>query len=295
MPPWMREFGYNMERFFDNIQGWQIAAVVIGFILFILIMVAITTALSTIGRIGLIQGTLKAEEEVESMTFGELFESGKPFFWRILGFNLLVGLAIFLLVLILIVPIVLVTALTFGVAMVCLIPLICLLIPVSWLVTVILEQANIAIVVEDLSMLDGLKQGWEVFRENIGNMIVMGLILGLGGAVVGFVMALPIFFTMMPLLIGGVAAAANESPMFAGSGMVVSAVCCLSYLPVLILLSGILQAYIKTAWTLTYLRLTGQSAPPVVAGEEALPEEAPVEESLPDDDMDIQEVEAGEE
>ena len=122
-----------------------------------------------------------------------------------------------------------------------------------------MEQANIAIVVEDLSMLDGLKRGWEIFRANIGNMIVMALILVIGGGIVGFVMALPLMFAIFPLIIGGVTAAAGEAPLFAGGGAMVSLLCCVSYLPVLIVLGGVLQAYIKTAWTLTYMRLAAET------------------------------------
>jgi hypothetical protein len=37
------------------------------------------------------------------------------------------------------------------------------------------------------------------------------------------------------------------------------------YLPVLLVLSGILRAYIGSAWTLTYLRLTGRTPVPPAA------------------------------
>ena len=38
-----------------------------------------------------------------------------------------------------------------------------------------------------------------------------------------------------------------------------AALCFVAYLPVLILLNGVLRAYIESAWTLTYLRLTGKT------------------------------------
>jgi len=260
IPPGMRQFFYGLENFFENIHGWQIAAIVIGSILFFLILFFILSALSTVGRIGLIQGTVKAESGVESLSFGELFNSGKPFFWRIFGFNILAGIAIFIIVLLLMVPLIATAVLTLGIVLICLIPLICLLVPVSWLVTVVFEQINIAIVVEDLDIIAGLKRGWEVFRENIGNMIVMGLILGIGGFIIGFILAIPLIIVMVPVAIGIIGGTTSGSEFLFGGGIAVALICLATYLPVLIVLNGILQSYIKTTWTLTYLRLTGGKA-----------------------------------
>jgi hypothetical protein len=277
-PPEFERFFFDMERFFDNIEPWHIMLFVAGMLLFFFILWAIMTALSTVGKIGLIQGTQQAEAEIEpeTMSFGELFRSGTPFFWRILGLNLGFGLAIFLLVMILIVPLALVTVFTLGLGLICIIPLVCILIPVGWLVGVVLEQANIAIVVEDLGIIEGLQRGWNVFRENLGTMIVMGLILGIGGAIVGLIFALPMIMVVVPLMIGIMTSLAMESEVALGSGVITSGICCVAYLPVLIVLSGILKAYIESAWTLTYLRLTTGSPEPEPMPE-ALPEELPEE------------------
>jgi hypothetical protein len=261
VPPGMREFFNNMEYFFDHIQGWQIAMMVIGLFLFFLILGLIFTALSTVGRIGLIQGTVKTHKVVdlesgERLTFGELFNRGKPFFWRIFGFNILVGLAVFLAVIVLVIFFATVAVMTLGIAMICLIPLICLLIPASWLLSVLFEQVNIAIVVEDLSITDGLRRGWEIFTENIGNLIVMGLILGIGGWLVGLILALPMIAVVVPLVVGIVGGIRTSSELWFGGGIATAALCFGLYLPALILLNGILQGYIKTAWALTYLQLT---------------------------------------
>ncbi len=257
IPPGLRQFFYSFENFFENIQGWQIAAMIIGFILFVLILIFIFSAINTVGRIGLIQGAVKADGGAESMPFGELFNSGKPFFWRVFVFNFLAAIALFIIVLVLLLPAIGLTALTFGVGLICLIPFICLLIPASWVVSVVFEQVNIAIVVEDLNIIDGLKRGWNVFRENIGNMVVMALILGIGGFIVGFIMALPLILMIVPAAIGIIGGVTSGSEFLFGGGIAVALICLAAFLPVLIVLDGILQSYIKTAWTLTYLRLTG--------------------------------------
>jgi len=279
LPPGFQQFSYNLEHFFRQIQAWQIVTLILGLFLLGLIISAIMAAINTVGRIGLIQGTLAAEDGTESMKFIELFNDGKPFFWRIFGFNLLAGLAIFVIILLLFLPFIGIAVLTFGIGILCLFPLLCILIPASWLVGVILEQANIAIVVEDLNILDGLKRGWQVFRDHLGNMIVMALILGIGGGIIGFVLALPVFLLVAPVLFGVIAGTAAGSDFLFGGGIAIALLCFAVYLPVLILLGGILHAYLKTAWTLTYLRLT-QAAPASVESLEKLPDPPASDDTL---------------
>jgi hypothetical protein len=123
------------------------------------------------------------------------------------------------------------------------------LIPIGWAVTVVIEQASIAIVLENLGVGDGLRRGWEVVRANIGTMILMALILFIGSAVVGIVLAIPLIVAVVPLVIGS-AAGVERAPLLTAG------ICCAIYLPILLLLNGILTAYIQSAWTLTYMRLT---------------------------------------
>jgi len=278
VPPQFQEFFNGVQIMFDKIQGWQIAIVIFGLFMIFLILSIILFALNSIGRIGLIQGTVKADTGAETLTFIELFNGSKPFFWRILGINLLAGWAMFFLTLLIVMPFVGLTFLTFGIGLFCLLPLLCILVPSIWLASVVLEQANIAIIVENLSMLEGLKRGWQVFKENIGNMIVMALLLGIGGGIIGFILALPLILALAPIMLGFMASSIGNDPGWAGGGLGLAILCILAYLPVLILLNGILQAYIKSAWTLTYLRLTSHEG--ILASDEEIPIE-----SLPVDDF----------
>jgi hypothetical protein len=125
---------------------------------------------------------------------------------------------------------------------------------------VILEQANAAIVIEDLRMFDGFKRGWEIVKANVGPVIIMALILLFGGAIVSIIFAVPIFFMIFPLI------PSLMTGEFQRSGFLVAGLCFVAYLPILILLNGILTAYIQSAWTLTYMRLTApkENAPVLV-------------------------------
>ncbi len=282
-PPGMQNYFNNIESFFESIQAWQIAALIIGSILISLILIFIFTALRTIGRVGLIQGTVKGKDTIEGesasgMTFRTLFNSVKPFFWRIFGFNILSGIAVFILGFSLIIPIIAFAIFTLGIGLLCLVPLICLLIPIGWLVSVLFEQVNIAIVVEDLNILDGLKRSWEILRDNIGNLIIMGLILLLGGGLISVILALPMISIGLPLIVGMMRSVNTGSDFFLSGGIIASALCCAAYVPVLVILRGILQAFIKTAWTLTYLDITHYEPPATEIFEQPNEENDPLSE-----------------
>jgi hypothetical protein len=250
-------YSYSFENYFTQIPDWQVWLIVAAIVLVVLLLVILGIFLGTMGRIGLIRGTLQSEEGVTTLMFGELFNGGLPYFWRIFGLNLIVGLALALAGILAVVIFILGTVVTLGLGLVCLIPTLCLLVPLGWLVNIFLEQANIAIVVEDLGIMDGLQRGWQVFRENIGMLIVMGLILVLGvGLIGGFIIGLPVVFFIGPAVFGAIAGTQQALQ----GGIAIAVLCLVAYIPVAIVLNGILQSYIRSAWTLTYLRLTSQPA-----------------------------------
>lgn len=258
LPPQFEQFFANSERFFNEM--WWVGGLLIC-LTCVLILVAIF--LTTIGRIALIKGTLKAEEGAERMGFIELFNASTPYFWRVFGLSIMLFFLFFVLVMFGVLVFMAATMLTFGVALICLVPLCCLLIPVMWAVSVILEQAYIAIVVEERGVADGLSRGWEVAKSHWEPMLVMGVILVLGAAILGLLLAVPLFLIMFPLFFTmGLTGGDNMAPLAIGG------ICFLVYLPVLIVAGGILKAYVQSAWTLTFLRVTGRGPNPEIVSSE---------------------------
>jgi hypothetical protein len=125
---------------------------------------------------------------------------------------------------------------------------------------VVAEQAQIAIVLEDLSLVDGFKRGWEVVKSNAVSIVIMALILLIGGGIIGVIFALPLIIAFIPIFIGMVASQQSLMPIYIGLA------CCAIYFPILIFFNGVLTAYIQTAWTLTYMRLTSpkEEAPVII-------------------------------
>jgi hypothetical protein len=253
LPPEIQPY-YNQ---FANLPQWMIVLLVLLAILVALILVVLAIFLGTIGRVGLIRGVQQADQGAVRLLFNELFNGSMPYFWRVFGLNLLFGLAAALVGILVVIFVIIGAVVTLGIGLICLIPLLCLLVPIGWFVNIILEQANIAIVVENLGILDGVRRGWDVVRNNLGIVIVMGLILFIGvGLIGGFIIGLPLVAIVIPAVLG--AAAGTRTTL--GGGLLVAGLCFVAYLPVLIILNGILRSYVESAWTLTYLRLTGRPA-----------------------------------
>jgi hypothetical protein len=229
------------------------------------IIVIITAFLSTIGRIGLIRGAAQAEGGVETLVFGQLFSESMPYFWRMFWLGLVLTLPVILVV------VIVVFALAAGIGVAAtggdeaaalgvlgILPIMlgcfCLLVPVMFVLGMIFRQAERAIVLEDLGVMPALSRGWEIFRANLGPIILMAIILGVIGFGVGLVFAIPIILIVFP---AAFAFALGEAQNF--TPLIFAAVCFCLYVPVLWLLQGILVSYTESAWTLTYLRLTNKS------------------------------------
>jgi len=223
---------------------WVVALIILG----IIVLMLLGIFLGTVGKIGLIRGALRGDEGAERLHFRELFKESTPYFWRVFLLSFLIGLAF----LIVFVPLVLFGVLTAGVGFLCLIPLICVLVPVTWVVGLVVRQADAAMVIENLSMADGVRRGWAVVRSHLGPVLLIWLITGLIGIVIGVAIALPILIVVVPAAIG-FAMSGGEMPTTA---LLVSGLCFVVYLPFLIVARGILTTFVQSAWTLTFLRLT---------------------------------------
>jgi hypothetical protein len=132
---------------------------------------------------------------------------------------------------------------TLGTAGIIALVVCCPLTLVSYVLSAVRAFADRACMTENLGVLDAYSRGWEVLRSNLGQVVILFLIqiaLGIG---VGILLFVPSFLI---------------------------ALCCLLW-PILWLISGTLQAYFSTLWTLGWRQWVG--AKPV--GEPPSPTPAP--------------------
>ena len=187
-----------------------------------------------------------------------------PYFWRVFWLSFLIGTP-FVIAIIAI-------AIGFVVTMIplasnnpnmagflILLPVLCILLCVILILGIVVSfistQAERAIVLEDKSILDGFKRGWEVLTKNLGPILIIWLISAAIGVVAAIVIALPLLVVMVPLVIAFVANMNNLN--FSFTPWIVAFVCIIcAYAPISWLANGIVMTYLQSVWTLTYLRIT---------------------------------------
>ena len=251
--PNFRQYNFPFSQL--HLQNWEIAAIVLAVILVILLLAVIAIILGTIGEIGLIRGATKVERGASRLGLGELFSESFHYFWRIILINIiywLIGVALFALFFL---PIIF----TCGLFVLC-------LLPISWFIALVFAQVRIALVADDLGLGTAISRGWQVVVQNLGVMIVMALILYLViGLLVGTLISLPFIALLGPVAAGLALSTITNFQAALPTGAIISLIGGIIYIPILIVLSGILRGYITTGWTLTYLRLTAPKPPEPVA------------------------------
>jgi hypothetical protein len=256
-------------RWFRTIEE-NITTILVILLAVVCIIWIISIFLGVIGKVGLIRGTVQAEGGADALVFGELFSGSVPYFWRMFGLSLILALPAIILAIA--VAVIVVGALFASggeesgvLAVFALIPVIfgciCLLIPVMFVLRMIFRQSERAIVLEEMSVLPAITRGWEVFRANLGPVILMAIILGVIGFIIGLVITVPVFLIVFPAMLAfAVGEGQNMTPVY------LMGVCFCIYIPIAWLLQGIGISYIESAWTLTYLQLTKpQNNAPIVS------------------------------
>jgi hypothetical protein len=125
------------------------------------------------------------------------------------------------------------------------------LIPLGIAITIYTLLTQIALVVEELDIVTAFQRAWEVLRSKLGEVAVMGLILGVGGFVAGLILAIPFFLMALPLVTGLIL----DTDMSSIAGLSITVFGILLYLPILLVAGGIMRTFITGSWTLTYRSL----------------------------------------
>lgn len=249
----------SFEQFFRSladIQPW--IWVVVGVSIFVLIVVISFLSLmaGTLGTTGVVKGTSMADqanEEDKPLSLGVVFKGLKPYYWKVLLLTLIVNVGGFVLGMILLIPILILTVCTFFLAGI-------LMIPISWFIHTWVRFTTIAIIEEDLGIMDAIKRAWSLLIKNLGNVAIVFLILGVGGALIGVALIIPIILSLLPLIINITATGIDTI----SSSLTLTAILLAIALPLVIFLGGVLRAYVLSAWTLTYRRVAAESALPEV-------------------------------
>jgi hypothetical protein len=242
----------NFGEFIASVPIWVWVLLAIGLVLVLmlvgLILSVVFLLVGTLGETGVISGTGLADEadlEAPPLSFSTIFNKLKPHYWKVVLLRIGLYLLGFLLMLILLIPILLLISCT------CCLGLL-VLIPIGWLIDTLVNFTIIAMIEEELGIFPAINRAWQVITRNLGHVVVMFLILGVGGLIVGLIISLPLIIIPVPL----VANLLISSGQMIGVGLVLSILLSLVFIPLLVFLAGVLRAYILASWTLTFRLLT---------------------------------------
>ncbi|MCC7360790.1 MAG: hypothetical protein IT317_15010 [Anaerolineales bacterium] len=249
-----RQIMPSQLRSLDETTVWLI---LLGVAALIILLGIVLFILAIYSRGALIGGVLTADQQ-SRVSFGEASAFGRKYFWTVLGIGLVVwvvGLALGLMSII-------------SFLTVCLAPLACIGFIVIALLGVYARLAQITAINDAVGLSEALPRAWRFITTNLGSVFLMGLILVILQAVISFVAALPFIALALPAILV-VIGYANDAPIAGNVGLAVAGLCVVAYLPILIVLSGIVETWVMAAWTLTYKQLTGRA--PAPAAPAALP------------------------
>jgi hypothetical protein len=265
LPPGLED---NLLRILQFIET---PAFIIGFIIFVFVIIFIVAFFNIMGKVGLIQGALDADAGAEHLGFGGLWQSGLHYFWRFLGLTLLIGSPIFLIYLVLLFAglLVLFAYITgsqnssFGLtnpAFFAIISVLCVISCLVFLLAIVLSflspQAERAIVIENEGVISGIRRGWNVLTKNLGPILIVWIILVVISVVAGVLIALPLLIIVAPAVIAFAVSMAAGGNNLSYTPLIFAGLCIVAYIPVSLVANGILAAYTESVWTLTFLRLT---------------------------------------
>ena len=217
LPP---DIAAEFERLMATIAPLLVAGICLG-----LIVAIIFWLIRLASQAGMIQSAHLLDSEIDT-SFGEAFTAGISKIWQLIGVNvvlygpmIVVGLIfasiVFATVGLSVFQDVQGTAGDFealfaslGVVMICAALLFCLLVPLSIVVTFIYPFAQRGIVLRDMGVMESIRHGWDVIKNNIGEVILLAIFFVVIGFIFNFIVGLallpfaflsfgPTFFDLM--------------------------------------------------------------------------------------------------
>lgn len=248
LPIIFTDFGSGREPFFVNEPIY-----IFLFIGFSIIVSLLSYVLYGIASSSVMLGVVRAEGGAERLQATELFNDGKPYWWRVLGVLLLVGLAVSVVFLLIFGCMALAGTVTMGLGFICLQPLVLLMYPLMIVLYGFIEESQAAVIVDDLGVTDAIKRGWELVRANFWRIILVSLIVYLG---IGFLSSIVMVPFMIPFFFFPFFMDGSQFEMNIRTMMLIFGGFSLLLIPIMALVQGVTITFLKSTYTLVYLRLT---------------------------------------
>lgn len=272
LPPNFEQFWTTLNRLSLQNTKLSLGSWLVILLAFILIAILVSLFLGTFGITGLIKGASMADQKNDDkpLKYREIVQNIGASYWRIFAvraFLALFGIAIALLIgLVFYLAFRINPGVMLGLGLVML-PLFCILIPFQFVLDIMMRNTFIAVVDEELKVLAAFRKAWAVIRQNLGQFIIVHILLAVIGLVSSLILFFPSLFAFAPLAVGLVS---GTPQLIAGS--IVITILLFGFLILLgILLKGLLNPFLTNISTLAYRRLRDRNLIQPVAFDPTIP------------------------
>ncbi|MCB8986192.1 MAG: hypothetical protein H6661_00350 [Ardenticatenaceae bacterium] len=280
-------YSFNEGDFANPAQAARIGGLVLGLVCLFMIIGLVLLLVSVAARGGLIEAVNRLDDG-EKLTLGEAFSAGTKSMWRLIGVYLVTFLP--LIIIGIVVAIIAVAAFGGTVAMsslenpnsllagglgifgLCMCLLACALIPISIVLTFVAELGARATVINRMRITESISRGWQIFRANMGPVIILAILLFVIGIIVSVVMAM--ILLPLSLIVFGpalVSIIANEGTLGSvgplNMAWMIGGGLCLGVIGAALM--SVYQTWMSAVWTLAYKALTGKGPEVVPAAKVA--------------------------
>ncbi len=228
------------------------------FFVFHVVFMLVTFVLMIYGYSALTLGVVRVERGEEGVSFKELLRDAKIYFPRMLGVMFLTTLVIGTVFFVVFMSLTLFGVLTAGIGFICIQPLFIVLYPVMMIVYAFMEQAEAAVVADEMGVMDAIQKGWELLKANFWRLALISIVIYFVVGTISSILVVPFMipFFFLPFLVE------TNNFDFTTIGLVMGGVM-LILLPIMAFVQGISITFMKSAYILVYLRLTRSSDSPV--------------------------------
>jgi len=229
----------------------------IGFSLFIS---ALSVVLYGISSSAVTLGVLQVDSGTDKLGTGKLFEDSKPYWWRVLGVLLLIGIGISFIFMVVFGCMTMIGAVTVGLGFICMMPFFLVIYPIMMVLYGFIEISQAAVVVDDIGVTDAIRRGWELVKVNFWRILLISFIVYMGISILSSIVVLPFMtpFFFFPFLMEGGQFEPNLRTimLFMGGFSLI-------LIPVMAVIQGVTITFLKSTYTIVYLSLKGIEKPDI--------------------------------
>ena len=263
--PWMRNLVANPNT---------ILAGIAVFICLIFLLSIVFLVVGIIARGGLIAG-VEQVETAGNTSFGRAWAVGAARFWHLLGLNILLWLPFIVIIVVLVIlfggaiaaafattasargnpdPGAMMSIIGGGFVVLCCLS--CLLV-LYWLLAMVIQTfGERAIVLENAGITDSISRAWAIFRANLGNIILLALIMFVisiaFGLITGFVSLVILIPSIIPVI-----DEASRTGVMQISTILVALIGVIIATILAAIINALFVTFNSAAWTLAYRQFTG--------------------------------------